>query len=302
MIQLLRDFRLIPIVLIATGCLFALKLIGIFLDGSYLFGTRTLRSDKVITLTMTSPSQELTTPTVTLDNWAPPANVSKRSWMQEMFGFPEVTGTVTPVPPPKNDQALVTGSAAASKPKEAPKDPPKEGGEKAAAPPPVNGTLVPLDGSRPVSAAERAILERLQERRQELDKRGRELDMRETMLKEAEKKLEARMNELKQLEAKVAPSGKAKEQAEAARFKNLAVMYENMKAKDAAKIFDRLDIKVLIDMTSQINPRRMSEIMAQMSPEAAERLTIELAARANGGERPMNPADLPKIEGRPNGT
>jgi len=43
----------------------------------------------------------------------------------------------------------------------------------------------------------------------------------------------------------------------------------------------------------------MSEIMAQMSAEAAERLTVELASR--GADRPVNPAALPKIEGRPAG-
>ena len=59
-------------------------------------------------------------------------------------------------------------------------------------------------------------------------------------------------------------------------------MYENMKPKDAAKIFDRLDIKILVEVASQIKPRRMSDILAQMSPEAAERLTVELANRANG--------------------
>ena len=56
-------------------------------------------------------------------------------------------------------------------------------------------------------------------------------------------------------------------------------MYETMKPKEAAKIFDRLDMKVLVDVASQINPRRMSEIMAQMSTEAAEKLTVEFASR-----------------------
>jgi flagellar motility protein MotE (MotC chaperone) len=70
-----------------------------------------------------------------------------------------------------------------------------------------------------------------------------------------------------------------------------------MKPKDAAKIFDRLDIKVLLEMASQIKPQIMSAIMAQMTPEAAERLTIELAAK-NGAERTLNPMNLPKIEGR----
>jgi flagellar motility protein MotE (MotC chaperone) len=72
-------------------------------------------------------------------------------------------------------------------------------------------------------------------------------------------------------------------------------MYDNMKAKDAAKIFDRLDMRVLIEVASQINPRRMSDIMAQMTTEAAERLTIELANRA---KEKGSATELPKIEGQ----
>ncbi len=71
-------------------------------------------------------------------------------------------------------------------------------------------------------------------------------------------------------------------------------MYENMKAKDAARIFDRLDMKILMDVASQMNPRRMSDVLAQMSPDAAERLTVELANRAGASG-----SELPKIEGKP---
>ena len=74
-------------------------------------------------------------------------------------------------------------------------------------------------------------------------------------------------------------------------------MYETMKPKEAAKIFDRLDIKVLLDVASQIKPQRMSEILAQMSPEAAERLTVELAARS-GADRTLNPVE-PAEDRRP---
>jgi flagellar motility protein MotE (MotC chaperone) len=55
-------------------------------------------------------------------------------------------------------------------------------------------------------------------------------------------------------------------------------------------------MRVLIEVASQINPRRMSDIMAQMMPEAAERLTIELALRAKDKAAE---AELPKIEGKP---
>jgi flagellar motility protein MotE (MotC chaperone) len=74
-----------------------------------------------------------------------------------------------------------------------------------------------------------------------------------------------------------------------------------MKPKEAARIFDRLDIKVLLDVARQINPRRMSEILAQMTPEAAERLTVELASGGAGTGKAADPSSLPKIEGRPGG-
>jgi flagellar motility protein MotE (MotC chaperone) len=76
-------------------------------------------------------------------------------------------------------------------------------------------------------------------------------------------------------------------------------MYENMKAKDAAKIFDRLDLRILAEVADAMNPRRMSDILGAMAPEAAERLTVELANRSGQIGRTNQPAELPKIEGRP---
>jgi flagellar motility protein MotE (MotC chaperone) len=72
-------------------------------------------------------------------------------------------------------------------------------------------------------------------------------------------------------------------------------MYEGMKPKDAAKVFDRLEMGVLIEIASQIAPRKMSDIMGLMQPEAAERLTVELARRASGDNKQP---ELPKIEGK----
>jgi flagellar motility protein MotE (MotC chaperone) len=278
MIRLFRDFRLIPVVLAAAIALFTLKVLGIAFDGGY---------------TLTGLDREagetaLNPPRTTAAASAPRGG---KSWAQEMFGYPDITGAV------------------AAKKKEGESDADKNAKAEAANKQPVepkpgpNGTVIPLTngGERPQSPAERAILERLTERRQELDARTRELDIRESLLKAAEKRMEAKLAELKEVEGRVASASKKREEAEAANFKSLVVMYENMKAKDAAKIFDRLEMSVLIQVASQVNPRRMSDIMAQMMPEAAERLTVELANRANGVDRSQTPADLPKIEGRPAG-
>jgi flagellar motility protein MotE (MotC chaperone) len=72
-----------------------------------------------------------------------------------------------------------------------------------------------------------------------------------------------------------------------------------MKPRDAAKIFDRLELGVLMQVASKIDPRHMADILAQMSPDTAERLTVELASQAQQVKPGAGPADLPKIEGQP---
>jgi flagellar motility protein MotE (MotC chaperone) len=62
-------------------------------------------------------------------------------------------------------------------------------------------------------------------------------------------------------------------------------------------VFDRLELPVLFEIASQIAPRKMSDILGLMSPEAAERLTIEMAKRA-GSDKSASATDLPKIEGK----
>jgi len=142
-----------------------------------------------------------------------------------------------------------------------------------------------------LSPAERALYERLQERRQELDARSRDMELRENLIKAAEQRLEGRIEELKDLEG-------GKGGAAGTRLKSLIVMYETMKSKEAARIFDRLEMKALVDIANQMNPRKLSDVLAQMKPETAERLTMELVKLKGGGERALPATDLPKVEGQ----
>jgi flagellar motility protein MotE (MotC chaperone) len=208
---------------------------------------------------------------------------TKRSWAQESFNFPG--GKTDPD---------ITGSVAAKK-EEAPAKPAVSAPETAKPP---DGTVLFPEQTQAVSPSERAILERLQARRQELEARAREIDIRENLLKSAEKRIEGRVEELKGVEARIATKTEQKNEAEVARFKGIVTMYEGMKPKDAAKVFDRLEMPVLIEIASQIAPRKMSDILGLMSAEAAERLTVELARRAGTDKPASSTADLPKIEGK----
>jgi flagellar motility protein MotE (MotC chaperone) len=328
MIRFIRDLRLLPIALIASACLLALKTADLVLDtGGY------------VMLTGASPVAEDGDAAVVraMPDGAQP-NDRQRSWAQQMLNFPGSSHASTraaPAPiasPPLVDKVntdimglvLAEGDRPAPEASDdrvgavdndekdgSPANDGKDGkeakdgkdakngkeakGSKEARP--ATGAAMPADGATPPSGAERAILERLQQRRQELDTRARELDIREGLIAAAEKRVEARLAELKAVEAQITVASK-KEEAEAARFKGLVIMYESMKPRDAAKIFDRLEVAVLLEVASQINPRRMADILALMAPETAQRLTVELATRAQAAAK-GGTGDLPKVEGRP---
>jgi flagellar motility protein MotE (MotC chaperone) len=286
MMRFVRDFRLIPVVLLAAVCLFGLKVLGLVLDGGFTLADLDFSSPP-------APAASLDPPAAPKGDALTAAPRAKASWAQEMFNYPDVTGSIDSDKKP--GQAAPPGAKPAeSKPSEAKPTEAKPGDAGAG-----GGTVIPLNQNGPSSPAERAILERLGERRQELDARARELEIRENLLKSAEKRLDGRVNELKTLEQQSGGGAQKKEAEDAAKLKALVTMYENMKAKDAAKIFDRLEMPVLFAVVSQIKPRVMADIMAQMQPEAAERLTTELASRAIGiAQAAAPPGELPKIEGR----
>jgi len=254
-----RDIRVLPVVVVAIAGFAVLKIAGLVIDGGYVF------------------------------DYDPHA--TKPSWAQDQLNFPSG----------RPDFTDVTGSVDEKKGEGKKDDKPKEEAPKPDAPAAEavrpDGTLLYPGQGAPVSASERAVLERLQARRQELEARAREIDIRESLLKAAEKKVESKVEELKGVESKISTETTQKNEAEAARFKGIITMYESMKPKDAAKVFDRLEMPVLYQIASQIAPRKMSDILGLMSPEVAERLTTEMARRA-GTDQSASADALPKIEGK----
>lgn len=177
--------------------------------------------------------------------------------------------------------------------------PPSGGGDGAGAAPPSQPVLpdsLEIGGS----AAERAVLESLGKRRQSLQKQEGQLDLREKLLQATEERIQKRVDELKQLEARIGAQVEEKKRQEENEIAGLVTMYENMKPKDAARIFDRLSLPILLKVVRQMKPRKMADVLAKMSPEAAERLTVAIASKSMEQPEPVQaqaPASaiLPKI-------
>lgn len=148
---------------------------------------------------------------------------------------------------------------------------------------------------------ERAILERLAERRAELDALEAELGMRLAVVEAAELRIEERLAELAVIEARINALMDARESEEAQHFAGIVAMYESMRPADAAGIFNTLDITVLTRVGRAMNPRKLGPIMAKMTAARAQELTVLLAqpeGETPAQSGPQNFAHLPQIMGQ----
>ncbi len=159
--------------------------------------------------------------------------------------------------------------------------------------------LVPADGA---NTTEKAVLERLSDRRAELDAFENQLRQREALVAAAEQRMNERADQLKALEAQISALVEQKKANDDEQFKGLVSMYENMKPKAAAQIFDQLSNDVLFRVSVAMNPRKMSPILAAMNPARAQELTAMMAA--DQGEPSLSEAgvqdltQLPQIVGQ----
>ncbi len=149
----------------------------------------------------------------------------------------------------------------------------------------------------PPSPGELDVLQSLAARRDQLDQRANELEMRDKLLRAAEDRVGTKITELKKIEASIKALIEQQDAVKEAELQNLVRVYSTMKAKEAAPIFDKLDMTVLISMIQRMPPAKIAPILAIMDPKKANELTIKLAsiktlpdAAPEGlGDGPLNP-------------
>jgi len=129
----------------------------------------------------------------------------------------------------------------------------------------------------PVDAAERALLSRLRERRAEIEAREAALAARETVLAAAERRLTARLDEMAALQARLEALERGRGEREEAGWRGLVKTYEAMRPRDAAAVFDDLDMPVLAGIVNRMREAKAAPVLGAMRPERARTLTAELA-------------------------
>lgn len=133
------------------------------------------------------------------------------------------------------------------------------------------------DSDMEYSAVQMQLFEDLSKRRAELEAREKELATRAALLQAAERNLDQKYRELNDLRTEVQDLLQTQSEEEDARITSLVKIYEGMKAKDAARIFDTLDMDVLLRVIGKMSERKSAPIIAAMNPERARSVTIMLA-------------------------
>ena len=144
--------------------------------------------------------------------------------------------------------------------------------------------IVPEEGWRDASEEEfefsnirSELFEDLAQRRRDLEKQERELAMRDALLKAAEREIDQKFKELESLRSEIEGLLEDQSAAEQERIEKLVKIYEGMRAKDAARIFNTLETEVLLSVLSRMSERKSAPIIAAMSPDRARSITILLA-------------------------
>jgi flagellar motility protein MotE (MotC chaperone) len=158
------------------------------------------------------------------------------------------------------------------------------------------------DAPPPVPDSERAVLLELRDRRRELDAREATLTARESMLAAAEMKLSARVEELQGLQKKLESLDAGHKQQEDAAWQGLVKVYETMKPRDAATIFNDLGMQVLLAVIDRMKEAKAAAILAAMAPDKARDVTTQLAslrtrAAVEAGDKPATTPGAAKPPG-----
>ena len=144
-----------------------------------------------------------------------------------------------------------------------------------------NLSIDPEDDPTLFTDNEIKVLQQLAERRDLIEARAEELRIREGLLGAAEKRIDKKILEMRRLELAIKKLIKTHDRQEDLKMQSLVKIYEAMKPKDAARIFGELDINTLLMVAERMKERKLAPIMAQMNPERAKEMTVELTRIRN---------------------
>lgn len=174
-----------------------------------------------------------------------------------------------PLQPPGR---LQLAEAKTGTPAKEPAPPPANGEKKAEGDPTAGGdALSPINNEQ--------LLKHYADRRAELEKSAKEVAMREALLSAAEKRIEQKLKEMEKVRSEIQNLLKMGDERQSQQLESLVKIYETMKPKEAARIFEELDMPVLLDVIQKMKETKTAPILAAMDPVKAKQVTAALVER-----------------------
>jgi flagellar motility protein MotE (MotC chaperone) len=128
-----------------------------------------------------------------------------------------------------------------------------------------------------LSQAELDVLQQLTERRSILDRREGELEERAALLQAAETRIDQKIQDLRDLRTTLEQLTRIRDDQEEKKILSLVKIYETMKPKEAAQIFQELEMDTLLLVVDRMKERKLAPVLAEMNPNKAREITVELA-------------------------
>lgn len=271
--KLPRQFRLVPMMMVVAGLAFVVR-VGDFVTGLENMGAATAQEEvKSSPPPMTAEHTDTAT--------APKTEIATEP------GHKEEAAKISELPDPmaNMEAAKIEAKADAAKHEDAAKPNLAAGPDMEK-----NGKAIDwkdaTDSAVEDSVSRNNLYKDLGKRRDTLDKREKEIAVREALLSAAERELDQKTRELTALKTEIQAAIKKRSEEEDARIGSLVKIYEGMKPKDAASIFNTLDLDVLMVIITKMNERKASPIIALMSTDRAKTVTTMMAEQKKQPELP----------------
>lgn len=231
-----------------------------------------LPSSKLLPVTMAAIAAVMLLKSVSLVTAAPSLQ-ALRSGLAEMATAAEATVSVG-----------VIGQARAAAPEPSHSNLPPPAAAPASAAPVVAGAMAPprpslAEAPGAVAPGDDTLADASQPRRSQAEEREHQLTQREMVAAVAEKRLVERVAELVALQTRLEALQSGLKDRDEANWSGLVKMYEGMRPREAAAIFNALDKPVLLEIVDRMQPAKASPVLAAMDAEKARQVTADLAAR-----------------------
>jgi flagellar motility protein MotE (MotC chaperone) len=129
------------------------------------------------------------------------------------------------------------------------------------------------------STSEVEVLTSLSKRRGELDAREAQIKAQANILAATEARIDTKLGQLKAMQAQITTLLGQRDAEQAKQLASLVKTYSAMKPKDAARIFDSLSDQVLVPVAAEMKSDVLAPVLAAMTPDQAQKLTLRLANR-----------------------